>query len=201
MQERVVEARIGNRTPDTLLILEHDPVITLGVGARREHVLGDRAALDARGIELFASGRGGEVTYHGPGQLVAYPIIALTAGERDVGRYIWKLEEVMVQMAAAYRLAAGRSEGLHGVWVGERKLGAVGVRIRRWVTMHGLAFNANTDLDAFGLIVPCGIRDRGVTSLERELGRTVDMDEVSSLCIEAFSSLLGRRARLRCGSP
>ena len=201
IQERLVEARIESRIEDTLLILEHDPVITLGAGGKPEHLLGDRAVLDARGIGLFACGRGGDATYHGPGQLVVYPIIALAPRERDVRRYVWKLEEVMVRMAVVCGLAAKRIEGLRGVWIEDRKLGAVGVRIRRWVTLHGLALNVNTDLDAFQLIVPCGIRDRGVTSLERELGRRVDMEEVSSLCVETFSRLFERRSRHCHGYP
>jgi lipoyl(octanoyl) transferase len=201
LQERLLEARIRNETPDTLLILEHDPVITLGSGARQEHVLRGREELAARGIQVVSTGRGGDVTYHGPGQLVLYPIIDLRPGERDVRRYIWNLEEVMIRVAAAYRLAAERCSGLTGVWVSGRKLGAVGVRIRRWVTMHGLAFNVNTDLDGFDLIVPCGLRGREVTSLQRELGRALDMGEVAERCAETFTVLYGHRAGFRGGRP
>jgi lipoyl(octanoyl) transferase len=134
------------------------------------------------------------VTYHGPGQLVVYPIIDLDPRERDVRRYVWNLEEVMIRTAAAHGLTAGRIPGLNGAWVSGCKLGAVGVRIRRWVTMHGLALNVNTDLSGFDLIVPCGIRDRGVTSLQRELGRAVDMDGVCQRCVESFASVFERRA-------
>ena len=141
------------------------------------------------------------MTFHGPGQLVVYPIIELGPGERDVRRYVRNLEETMIGMAGAYRLAAERSAGLAGVWVSGRKLGAVGVRIRRWVTMHGLAFNVNTDLGGFELIVPCGIRGSGVTSLQRETGRPVDMDEVSLLCAETFARIFRRRALFREGRP
>lgn len=201
IQERVLEARIRGETQDTLLILEHDPVVTLGTGARPEHVLEGAEELGARGVELLPTGRGGDVTYHGPGQLVVYPIIDLKPDERDVRRYIRGLEEVMIRVARAYGLAAERFPGLTGVWISGRKLGAVGVRIRHWVTMHGLALNVNTDLSGFELIVPCGIRGKEVTSLQRELGRTVDMDEASRLCVENFALIFGRSVHYCEGTP
>jgi lipoyl(octanoyl) transferase len=178
LQTQLVAQRQAGVVPDTLLLLEHDPVFTLGRNARREHVLLPEAALRALGYDLFETGRGGDVTYHGPGQVVGYPILDLSPDRRDVRRYVRDLEEVMIRTCADYGIAAGRIEGATGCWVDDRKIGAIGVRIARWVTSHGFAFNVNTDLSAFGLIVPCGIRDRGVTSLEHLLGRPVGLDEV-----------------------
>jgi len=178
LQEQLVERRKAGACPDTLLLLEHDPVFTLGRNARAENVLFPAEALRARGFDVFEAGRGGDVTYHGPGQLVAYPILELPPGRRDVHRYVRDLEEVMIRTCADYGVAASRVAGLTGAWVGSEKIGAIGVRISRWVTSHGLALNVATDLAAFDLIVPCGIRDKGVTSLERLLGRPVPLGEV-----------------------
>ena len=165
--------RQAGRVPDHLLLLQHDPVFTLGRNARQENVLFPAEALRERGFDVFETGRGGDVTYHGPGQVVGYPIIDLSPDRRDVHRYVRDLEEVMMRTCADYGVEAGRVEGLTGAWVGRDKIGAIGVRIARWVTSHGFAFNVATDLSAFDLIVPCGIRGRGVTSLERLLGRPV----------------------------
>jgi lipoyl(octanoyl) transferase len=196
LQEELVEQRTAGRIADTVLLLEHEPaVITLGRGAKEEHVLLSREALALQGVEVHEAGRGGDVTYHGPGQLVAYPIIDLKPDRQDVRKYVGALEEVMIRIAASYGISAGRVAGLNGTWVGNNKLGAVGVRLRRWVTMHGLALNVSTALDAFDLIVPCGIRDRGVTSLERELDRPVPMDEVIDRAVSVFTEVLGQ-ARL-----
>ncbi len=175
LQRRLVAARQRGEVPDTLLLLEHPPVVTLGRGAHVEHLLLGREALQARGIEVHEVGRGGDVTYHGPGQLVAYPIVALPEPRRDVRRYVRTLEEAMIRLCAHHGLRAGRLEGFNGCWLGlegpvdrPRKIGAVGVRISKWVTMHGFAFNVAPDLSHFGLIVPCGIPDKPVTSLARE---------------------------------
>src|SRR5690606_35577192 len=137
----------------------------------RANITAAAPALEARGIAVHEAGRGGDVTYHGPGQIVAYPVLDLRPDRCDVHRYVRDLEEVMIRVCADYGLQAGRVSGMTGAWIGEAKVGAIGVRISRWITSHGFAFNVNTDLEAFGLIVPCGIRDRGVTSLARELGR------------------------------
>lgn len=177
LQEKIQRARVRGAVGDTLLLLEHPPVITLGRGAKPANILLSREALEARGFTVHAIGRGGDVTYHGPGQLVGYPILDLAPDRKDVRRYVGDLEELMIRLAGTYGLRAGRVEKLNGAWVGERKIGAVGVRISRWVTMHGFAFNVTTDLDHFGVIVPCGIADRGVTSLARELGRDVAMSD------------------------
>jgi lipoyl(octanoyl) transferase len=178
LQERLVADRQAGRIPDTLLLLEHDPVFTLGRNARREHVLFPEAELRARGFQVFEIGRGGDVTYHGPGQIVGYPILDLSPDRCDVHRYVRDLEEVLVRTCADYGVAAGRVAGMTGAWVGEAKIAAIGVRIARWVTSHGFAFNVGGDLAPFGLIVPCGLRGRAVTSLERVLGHAVGQDGV-----------------------
>jgi lipoyl(octanoyl) transferase len=193
LQERLVGERKAGAIPDTLLLLEHDPVFTLGRNARHENVLVSGELLRARGFDVFEAGRGGDVTYHGPGQLVAYPILDLAPDRKDVHRYVRDLEEVMIRVCADYGLAAGRVEGRTGCWMGDAKIGAIGVRLSRWVTSHGLAFNVNADLAPFGLIVPCGIRDKGVTSLERLLGRKVPLGEVMDRLTAHFSAVFERR--------
>jgi lipoyl(octanoyl) transferase len=177
-QAKLVARRQAGEVPDTLLLLEHEPVFTLGRNARRENVLLSEEALQERGFAVFDTGRGGDVTYHGPGQVVGYPILDLSPDRRDVHRYVRDLEEVMIRTCADYGATALRIAGLTGTWVGQDKIGAIGVRIARWVTSHGFAFNVSTDLAPFSLIVPCGIQNRGVTSLERLLGRSVPLDEV-----------------------
>jgi lipoyl(octanoyl) transferase len=197
LQARLVADRQAGRVPDTLLILEHDPVFTLGRNARAEHVLFPEEALRARGFEVFETGRGGDVTYHGPGQVVGYPILHLAPDRRDVHRYVRDLEEVMIRTSADYGVAAGRVAGMTGTWVGEEKIGAIGVRIARWVTSHGFAFNVSTDLAPFSLIVPCGIRGRGVTSLETLLGRPVPAAEVADRLAVHLAAVFGRVAPAR----
>jgi lipoyl(octanoyl) transferase len=173
-----VADRQAGRIEDVLLLLEHDPVFTLGRNARRENVLLTDDELRGRGFAVFEAGRGGDVTYHGPGQIVGYPILDLSPDRRDVHRYVRDLEEVMIRTCRDYGVRADRTSGLTGTWVGNEKIGAIGVRIARWVTSHGFAFNVSLDLSPFGMIVPCGIRDRGVTSLERLLGRAPAVPEV-----------------------
>ena len=194
IQERLVAERQAGRIPDQLLLLEHAAVFTLGRNARSENVLFPAEALRERGFEVFETGRGGDVTYHGPGQVVGYPILDLSPDRRDVHRYVRDLEEVMIRTCADYGLLASRVAGLTGTWLGDEKIGAIGVRIARWVTSHGFAFNVGTDLQAFELIVPCGIRGRGVTSLERELGRPVPLDEAMSRLAENFAAVFEREA-------
>ncbi len=194
LQKAIVEDRKAGRIPDQLLLLEHPPVITLGVRARndRSHVLATPDALAAEHVEIHETGRGGDVTYHGPGQLVGYPIISLHPDRRDVHRYVRDLEEVLIRTAARFGVTAGRSEGLTGVWVGDEKLAAIGVRISRWVTSHGFAFNVATNLSHFGLIVPCGLADKGVTSLEALLERPVGIDAVADAVVEEFGTVFAR---------
>jgi lipoyl(octanoyl) transferase len=180
LQRSLVEDRRAGRVGDLLLLAEHPHVLTLGVrgDGGRSHILATADALARRGVEVHEAGRGGDITYHGPGQIIGYPILDLKPDRCDVHRYVRDLEEVLIRAAADYGVEAGRVEGLTGVWVGRDKLAAIGVRIARWITSHGFAFNVSTNLDYFDLIVPCGIPDRGVTSLERLLGRRIDELEV-----------------------
>ena len=187
LQRALVDDRRAGRIPDTLLLLEHPHVITLGVRRTggRVHLMATPEGLAARHVELHETGRGGDITYHGPGQLVGYPILDLRPDRCDVHRYVRDLEEVLIRVAADCGVAAGRVGGLTGVWVGRDKLAAIGVRISRWITSHGFAFNVATDLDYFDLIVPCGIPDRGVTSLAR-LGIEANRASVESHVIRRF---------------
>ena len=180
LQEALAGAVGDGAVPDTLLLLEHEPVLTLGRGATAENIVVPPDELARRGITVFETGRGGDVTYHGPGQVVGYPIVNLGREKetKDVRKFVRALEEVMIRTCAGYGITAARDEKNPGVWVGREKIGAIGVRIAKWVTSHGFAFNVSTDLSAFDLIVPCGIADRGVTSLSKLLGREVPIPEV-----------------------
>ena len=195
LQRTLVEARKADRIPDQLLLLQHPPVITLGAKVRndRSHVLATDEALDEAGVSLFEAGRGGDVTYHGPGQLVGYPILDLRPDRCDVHRYVRDLEEVMIAIAAEFGVRAERVPGLTGAWVGGNKLAAIGVRISRWITSHGFALNVSTDLAHFGLIVPCRIDDRGVTYLGELLGATPPMQAVEDAAIASFAAVFGRQ--------
>ena len=195
IQARFVQQRRDGTIGDQLLLLEHPPVITLGVKARsdRSNVLASDDALRARGIEIFESGRGGDVTYHGPGQLVGYPILDLKPDRCDVHRYVRDLEDVLIRTVAAFGITASRAERLTGVWVGSEKIAAIGVRISRWITSHGFALNVDTDLSHFDLIVPCGIRGRGVTSLQRLLGRTVGVPAAAEAVEQSFAEVFDRQ--------
>jgi len=177
--------------PAHLVLLEHPPVITLGRRADPAHVLLSRDELAARGVQVRHVDRGGDVTYHGPGQLVAYPILRLTGGRRDVHGYFRRLEQTVVNLLAEYGVAAGRQEGLTGVWVGDRKVCAMGVAIKRWTTYHGIALNVNTDLASFRFITPCGIEGKGVTSLSALLGTEVPLSEVSDGFVRHFAAEFG----------
>ena len=192
LQQQFVDLRKQDEISDRLLLLEHPHVITLGRVANLENVLVDAQTRKQFGVELYETGRGGDVTYHGPGQLVGYPIIKLAPDRCDIRRYVRDIEEVMIRAAADYGVQAGRIDGLTGIWVGHEKLGAIGVRISRWVTMHGFAFNVNTDLKYFQLIVPCGITDHGVTSLEKLLGRAVDLGEAVNRIWQHFGDVFSR---------
>ena len=192
LQKAFVEERRAGRVPDLLLLLQHPPVITLGVRRdSRSHVTATERQLAMQGIEVHETGRGGDVTYHGPGQIVGYPILDLRPDRCDVHRYVRDLEEVMIRVCTDYGVAAHRVEGLSGAWVGTEKIGAIGVRISRWITSHGFAFNVNTRLEDFQLIVPCGIADRGVTSLGKLLGEEPSMMEVEDRFIRRFAEVFG----------
>lgn len=194
LQRALVADRQADRTGDLLLLVEHPHVLTLGVrgDGGRAHILATADVLAARGIEICETGRGGDVTYHGPGQIVGYPIIDLKPDRCDVHRYVRDLEEVLIRTAADFGVSATRVEGCTGAWVGQEKLAAIGVRIARWVTSHGFALNLSSDLDYFKLIVPCGIADRGVTSLTRVLGRDLDRLEVERRIVDRFCEVFTR---------
>src|SRR3954467_1141687 len=195
LQRELVEERKADRVTDLLLLLQHPPVITLGVrgDGGRSNIVVPRERLMELGIDVFETGRGGDVTYHGPGQLVGYPIVDLKPDRCDVHVYVRDVEEVMIRVCADYGLSAGRGPGLTGTWIGAEKIGAIGVRISRWVTSHGFAFNVSTDLDRFQLIVPCGITGRGVTSLEQATGRTISITEVEDSVVRHFSAVFDRQ--------
>jgi lipoyl(octanoyl) transferase len=196
LQKELVERRKQGLIPDQLLLLEHPHVITLGARNHNasSNVLETPEALARKGVALFETGRGGDVTYHGPGQLVGYPILQLPIDRRDVHRYVRDLEEVLILTVADFGIAASRIPGLTGIWVGDHKLAAIGVRISRWVTSHGFALNVSTDLSNFALIVPCGIADKGVTSMERVLGRRVPIDEVARVVERRFMDVFSASA-------
>ncbi len=183
LQQDLAHQRARMTIPDQLLLLEHPHVFTLGRRGRTENVLSSDEEIAAAGAELIHSDRGGDVTYHGPGQLVAYPIVYLDPRARDVPAYVRRLEEAVIRTLADFGIAAARESEFPGVWVGEEKICAVGVKIGEWVTMHGLALNVDTDMSFFGHIVPCGIVGKGVTSMARLLGRAPAMQEVMD-CFE-----------------
>src|SRR5262252_2677241 len=191
MQRELVEERRAGRIGDLLLLVEHPHVLTLGVrgDGGRSHILAPAERLTALDVAVHEAGRGGDITYHGPGQIVGYPIIDLKPDRCDVHRYVRDLEEVLIRVAADYGIEAGRVVGLTGVWVDGKKLAAIGVRIARWITSHGFALNVSTDLDFFKLIVPCGIVDRGVTSLATLLGRPLDVRDVEDHVIGHFAEV------------
>jgi lipoyl(octanoyl) transferase len=205
LQRALVEKRRAGDIPDQLLLLQHPAVITLGVkgDGGRSNIVAAPERLGELGIEVSETGRGGDVTYHGPGQLVGYPIVDLRPDRCDVHRYVRDLEEVMIRVCADYGVPAGRIAGLTGVWAGAEKIGAIGVRISRWITSHGFAFNVNTDLEHFGLIVPCGITDRGVTSLEKAAQRRVAFDEVEERVVAHFATVFDREVVMasHAGAP
>ena len=193
LQRALVEERRANRVPDLLILLQHPPVITVGVrgDGGRSHIVAGADRLTALGISVSETGRGGDVTYHGPGQIVGYPILDLRPDRCDVHRYVRDVEEVMIRTCLEYGVPAGRIAGLTGAWVGPDKIGAIGVRISRWITSHGFAFNVNTNLADFQLIVPCGIADHGVTSLERAVGREISMTDVEDRVVSRFAEVFG----------
>ena len=193
LQERLVEARKRRETPDLLLLLRHPHVITLGRPGSRQYLRFPESELD---IPVVEAGRGGEVTYHGPGQLIAYPILQLEAEERDLHRYLRNLEQVALGLCADYGLEATRVEGRTGAWIADRKIAAIGVRARSWITYHGMAFNHSQDLRGFDSIVPCGISDAGVTSLEHQLGRLVDEAELEDRFCRQFTKVFSRELQV-----
>lgn len=197
-QQRLVAARKAGGIEDVLLFCEHPHVITLGRNANRANLLASEHVLRQKGVELQATNRGGDITYHGPGQIVGYPILNLDKIKRDVGWYVRTLEEAMMRASADFGVTAYRVPGKTGIWVqagaSEEKLAAIGVHISRWVTSHGFAYNVSTDLRYFDLIVPCGIADRKATSLEKLLDRTISLAEVKPRLSHHLAELYSRAA-------
>jgi len=195
LQEELVRRRRLEEIPDQLLLLEHPHVITLGTSSQSEHLLFSAAEREARGIQLFEAGRGGDVTYHGPGQLVGYPILDLKPDRRDLHRYLRDLEQALILALDSFGISSGREKGLTGVWVPQGKLAAIGVRVSSgWITSHGFALNVEPDLSYFSSIIPCGIQDRPVTSMARLLGRSVQVLDVVPAVVRGFEATFRRKA-------
>jgi lipoyl(octanoyl) transferase len=198
LQRDLVARRRRGEIPDQLILLEHPHVVSLGTGAHLEHVLADASTMARMGIEMHRSDRGGDVTYHGPGQLVGYPILDLNPDRRDLHRYLRDLEEVLIRVAGDLGVEAGRAEGMTGVWTSRGKLAALGVRVSSgWITSHGFALNVTTDLSYFRTIVPCGIADREVTSLAELLGFAPDPEELSGRVVARFAEVFDRELEPR----
>jgi lipoyl(octanoyl) transferase len=191
MQSMAVE-QCGRDGAEELILLEHPNVFTLGTGADASHILRNQEELRNLSIDVHRTGRGGDVTYHGPGQLVGYPIISLRPDRCDVHRYVRDLEEVLIQALGDFGIRGTRIAGLTGVWVENEKIAAIGVRIARWITSHGFALNVNTDLDYFSLIVPCGIAEKGVTSMSKVLGKEIDLREAARSVASRFGEVFDR---------
>ena len=192
LQESAIEHLRSGEAPEQLLLLEHPHVFTLGRGADSSNILADPLQLQTNSVEVHETGRGGDVTYHGPGQLVGYPIINLKPDRCDVHRYVRDLEEALIRTISEFGVTGTRIKGLTGVWVGNDKIAAIGVRIARWITSHGFALNVNTDLSYFNMIVPCGITDKGVTSLSRLLGSQIPMSDVARVVSSQFAQVFER---------
>lgn len=188
MQEKLLALRQQNKVPDIMLLLQHPPTLTLGTRENRYNILTPETELARQGVKIYKINRGGDVTYHGPGQIVGYPILNLNGYGKSVRVYVDKLEEVFIGLLKEqYGITAGRDSQYTGVWVGHEKITAIGCSVKRWVTMHGFAFNVNTNLGHFRWINPCGITDRGVTSLQKILGQPLDMQRVNQQVVSHFS--------------
>ncbi len=195
LQNRLFDKRMRGDIPDVLFLTEHPPVYTFGKSGKTQHLLISEQQAQRKGIDLFWIDRGGDITFHGPGQLVGYPIFDLHGFYLDVGRFLRDVEEALIVALAAFGIEAGRIPGLTGVWVGEEKIAAIGVKLSRWITKHGFALNVNTDLSYFGHIVPCGIPDKPVTSMQKVLGHEVNMETVIARVVQAFEQVFGIELR------
>ena len=186
LQVKIFEKRRRNEINDTLLLLEHPNTYTLGKVTDKKNLIGSAEFQKEKNISVYEIDRGGDITYHGPGQIVGYPIINLSDWHEDTHKYLRALEEIIILTCRDYNLPAGRIEGLTGVWIENRKIAAIGIKVSRWITMHGFAFNVNTDLSLFNGIIPCGIQDKEVTSLEKELQKNISILEVKEKLVNYF---------------
>lgn len=191
LQKKVSELRYFNKIPDTFFLLEHPNTYTLGKTADKKNLVGTSDFLQNNKISVYEIDRGGDITYHGPGQIVGYPIMDLGEWEKDTHKYLRALEEVIIKTCEVFGIAAGRNSQYTGVWIDNRKIAAIGIKISRWITMHGFAFNINTDLKLFNGIIPCGISDKEVTSLERELNGKQNIGEVKDILLQKFIDEFG----------
>ncbi|MDH7604698.1 MAG: lipoyl(octanoyl) transferase LipB [Melioribacter sp.] len=191
LQIKVFQERLNNKIEDTLFLLEHNHTYTLGKVANPNHLLINNRQLKELGIKVYEIDRGGDITYHGPGQIVGYPIIKLSNWKEDTHEYLRSLEEVIINTCSYYGLKADRKLKYTGVWVNDRKIAAIGIKVSRWITMHGFAFNINTDLNYFGGIIPCGIRDYYVTSLQKELNNEIDIEGAKKILLDEFLKVFG----------
>lgn len=196
IQEKAVKGIQQKNATEQLYLLQHNHVITLGRGGNPQNLLIDKESLKNRGVEFFETGRGGDITYHGPGQLVGYPVLQLKGVEKDVRKYLDSVEEVIIRTLKDFEITSSRIPGLTGVWVGDNKIAAIGVRLSRWVTSHGFALNVGPDLRYFQLITPCGISDKGVTSMEVVLNRKVEIEEVSQVLVKHFGTVFKRELKV-----
>ena len=188
IQKSIHQLRVENKIDDVLFLLEHPHTYTLGKSADKQNLVGDENYLSDNKISVYDIDRGGDITYHGPGQIVGYPIINLTNWKQDTHKYLRAIEEVIIQSCSEYGLNGGRVEKYTGVWINDRKICAIGIKVSRWITMHGFAFNINTDLKLFNGIIPCGITDKDVTSLNRELKTEIPLNDVKEKIIHHFSN-------------
>ena len=186
LQHEIFNLRVKNEIDDVLLLLEHPHTYTFGKTADKNNLISSNETLKQKEISVFEIDRGGDITYHGPGQVVAYPIIDLSNWQNDTHKYLRALEEVIIKTMKHFDLEGSRKDGLTGVWINDRKIAAIGIKVSRWITMHGFAFNINTDLSLFDGIIPCGIKDKEVTSLKNELNKSVELDEVKLILLNEF---------------
>lgn len=193
IQQQLLYKRQQGKILDTLLLVEHPPVLTIGRRGTRSNIIAPEEKLRLMGIDIHEVTRGGDVTYHGPGQIVGYPIMDLCCHGKDIRQFVWNIEEVFIRLLwEKFSINAHREDKKYtGVWVGDEKITAIGIAVRRWVTMHGFAFNVNTNLSHFGLIIPCGISDRGVTSLQKLLGHSLDFEKLNTQVAEYFGKVFG----------
>ncbi len=191
LQKKIFELRRGNQIPDTFFMLQHPHTYTLGKVADKSNLLSSEEQLKDARVSVYEIDRGGDITYHGPGQIVGYPIISLSGWKEDTHLYLRSLEEIIIQTLSSYGIESGRNPKYTGVWIGDRKIAAIGIKVSRWITMHGFAFNINTDLSFFNGIIPCGIKEKEVTSLQKELGREIDIEEVKNILLEKFTEVFG----------